>query len=115
MSESARELNALLPDRSPDGDPWSGAPRLPAAALIEHALRLVADDLAATERHFAELLCSDIAVIPQVSGHVAFAASASVPCSPCSRPRPPGSTSPSASPWPRWASSCTPPPCCTTT
>ncbi|WP_266220041.1 polyprenyl synthetase family protein [Paraliomyxa miuraensis] len=44
-----------------------------AAALIEQALRLVADDLATTERHFAELLASEITVIPEVAGHVAFA------------------------------------------
>lgn len=49
------------------------APRLPPAALIEQALRLVADDLAATERRLAELLASEIAVIPEVAGHVTFA------------------------------------------
>jgi octaprenyl-diphosphate synthase len=43
------------------------------AVLIEQALVLVADDLAASERRFAELLCSEIAVIPAVGGHVAFA------------------------------------------
>lgn len=80
MSESARELSLSSHDRPLDGplDPpvagRSGAPSRPhAAALIEQALLLVADDLAATERHFADLLASEITVIPQVAGHVAFA------------------------------------------
>jgi octaprenyl-diphosphate synthase len=49
------------------------APRLGPAALIEQALLLVADDLAASERRLVELLGSEIAVIPEVGGHVAFA------------------------------------------
>jgi octaprenyl-diphosphate synthase len=51
----------------------SMAARLHPAVLIEQALELVADDLAATERRLAELLASEIAVIPEVGGHVAFA------------------------------------------
>ncbi|MCA9654338.1 MAG: polyprenyl synthetase family protein [Myxococcales bacterium] len=47
-------------------------PRDP-AALIERALCLVVEDLAACERRFAELLCSEIAIIPEVGGHIAFA------------------------------------------
>ncbi len=66
MSESAPELSPL--PQTP-----RAAPRLGPAALIEHALALVADDLVATERRFAELLCSEITRIPEVGGHVAFA------------------------------------------
>ncbi|MEX1363803.1 MAG: polyprenyl synthetase family protein [Nannocystaceae bacterium] len=69
MSESAHDL--LLPRPGPAMLP-DPPPRSP-AALIEQALALVLDDLAACERRFAELLHSDIAVIPEVGGHIAFA------------------------------------------
>lgn len=66
MSELAPELS-LIPPTS------RSVPRLGPAALIEQALVLVADDLVATEHRFTELLRSEIALIPQVGGHVAFA------------------------------------------
>lgn len=75
MSESAPEL--LFPNLAADGaaGPWAPpvVPRLSPAALIEQALRLVAGDLATTERRLGELLASEIAVIPEVAGHVTFA------------------------------------------
>lgn len=81
MSESAPEL-FLVPALDVDGpshpsmtaaDLVSMAPRPSPAALIEQALALVADDLVATERRLAELLASEITVIPAVAGHVTFA------------------------------------------
>jgi octaprenyl-diphosphate synthase len=92
MSESAHELPfpkafgaresdepqgppkmALDLDGTPDFRPPSLVPRVSPVVLIEQALRLVADDLAATERRLAELLSSEITVIPEVAGHVTFA------------------------------------------
>ncbi len=43
------------------------------ASTLPAALALVADDLAAAETRLAQLLHSDIAVIPEVGGHLAFA------------------------------------------
>ncbi|MEM9460214.1 MAG: polyprenyl synthetase family protein [Myxococcota bacterium] len=71
MSESAPELSLPRPCTPTPGIGPRRAPE--ATAPIEHALALVADDLAATERRLAELLRSEIAVIPQVGGHLAFA------------------------------------------
>lgn len=68
MSESAPDLSVRTPGPSHAPPP----PRDP-GALIEHALSLVVEDLAACERRFAELLCSEIAVIPEIGGHLAFA------------------------------------------
>jgi octaprenyl-diphosphate synthase len=76
MSESAHELpfpKVIAVDGTPDFRPPSLVPRVSPAVLIEQALRLVADDLAATERRLAELLSSEITVIPEVAGHVTFA------------------------------------------
>lgn len=70
MSESAPEL--LAPVRGPHITPPTTAGPTP-AALIDQALHLVADDLVATEQRFGELLRSDIAIIPEVGGHLAFA------------------------------------------
>ncbi len=69
MSESAHELPGL---RTAVPHP-AGARRVEPTTLIEHALSLVASDLAAAERRLVELLHSDIAVIPRVGGHLAFA------------------------------------------
>lgn len=75
MSESAPEL--LFPNLAEVdvSGPWAlpVVPRLAPATLIEQALRLVEGDLATTERRLAELLSSEIAVIPEVAGHVTFA------------------------------------------
>ena len=71
MSESAPDLRAPFAPTTPTRR--SPAPGANPAALIEHAIKLVADDLMACERRFAELLHSDIAVIPKVGGHIAFA------------------------------------------
>ncbi len=70
MSESATEL---LSSHRPA--PASPAPVVTPSpmALIERALALVAKDLAAAEQTFATLLHSDIAVIPKIGGHLAFA------------------------------------------
>jgi octaprenyl-diphosphate synthase len=73
MSESAPELFLRPRSSRTAADPPSSPSRLSPAALIEQALGLVADDLAATERHLAELLASELAVIPEVAGHVTFA------------------------------------------
>jgi len=70
MSESATELLSS-PRPAPLGPP--AAPVTRPAALIEHALVLVAEDLAAAEHRLAELLRSDVADIPEVGGHLAFA------------------------------------------
>jgi octaprenyl-diphosphate synthase len=43
------------------------------ASLLTRALALVTEDLAAAETRLTQLLHSDIAVIPQVGGHLAFA------------------------------------------
>lgn len=66
MSESATEILRAPPARSP-------VPELPDRELMAHAIALVADDLADTEATLRELLCSDVAVIPEVVGHLAFA------------------------------------------
>ncbi len=69
MSESAHDLAgrvAAVPVPAP-------ARRTDPTSLIEHALVMVAEDLAASDRRLAELLHSDIAVIPRVGGHLAFA------------------------------------------
>lgn len=68
MPESAPDLLARTHSTVAPGP----APRDP-ASLIEQALALVVEDLAACERRFAELLCSEIAIIPEVGGHIAFA------------------------------------------
>lgn len=71
MSESAPELSPTSPSTLTPGVGPRRTPEAPSA--IEHALALVADDLAATEHRLAELLRSEIAVIPQVGGHLVFA------------------------------------------
>lgn len=78
MSESAPELSSPpVPPAAGHRERWASMTASDLTAtpgvLIEQALLLVADDLAATERHLAELLSSEIAVIPEVSGHAAFA------------------------------------------
>jgi len=70
MSESAPELRAPPAPRPASAPPPRRSGR---TALIEQAVALVAADLAAAERRMAELLRSDIAVIPRVGGHLAFA------------------------------------------
>lgn len=70
MSESAHELSA--PPPAANITPVTPARPGP-GALIDRALALVADDLVATEQRFGELLQSEIAIIPRVGGHLAFA------------------------------------------
>ena len=75
MSESADRLFPNLAEADGVSRSWAlpVVPRLPPATLIEQALRLVAGELATTERRLGELLASEIAVIPEVAGHVTFA------------------------------------------
>jgi len=75
MSESAPELSFPTPLESEGVREFrpSIVPPLSPTVLIEQALRLVADDLAASEQRLAELLASEITVIPAVAGHVTFA------------------------------------------
>lgn len=75
MSESADRLFPNLAEADAVSRSWAlpVVPRLPPSTLIEQALRLVAGELATTERRLGELLASEIAVIPAVAGHVTFA------------------------------------------
>ncbi|MFO0634987.1 MAG: polyprenyl synthetase family protein [Nannocystaceae bacterium] len=70
MSESAHELAAAAAlATSPPGPP----PRGGVATLLAEAIALVGDDLAAAERELASLLHSEVAIIPELGGHLAFA------------------------------------------
>ncbi|MCA9708554.1 MAG: hypothetical protein KDK70_22080, partial [Myxococcales bacterium] len=53
--------------------PTATGPRPTSRRALERAVALVASDLAEVDRRLAELLRSDIAVIPRVGGHLAFA------------------------------------------
>ncbi|RMG95051.1 MAG: polyprenyl synthetase family protein [Deltaproteobacteria bacterium] len=63
-------MSTSMLDGQPHGTVRTAAPPSP----LESARRLVADDLAAVERRLAELIDSEVEAIPQVVGHLAFAA-----------------------------------------
>ncbi len=68
MSESAREHAAFAATFPP-----ATAPPVGQAAVLLEALALVADDLELAERELGRLLQSQVAIIPDVGGHLAFA------------------------------------------
>ena len=69
MSESAHEPAAVAASSFTAAAP----PRTGTAALLAEALSLVEGDLVLAEHALAELLRSEIAVVPEVGGHLAFA------------------------------------------
>jgi octaprenyl-diphosphate synthase len=71
MPPSATEIEALSPDAPvPPSVPSRDDT---AAKLLQRSLALVASDLAEAERELGRLLHSPLAIIPEVTGHLAFA------------------------------------------